>query len=308
MKKLEESLHITLNKRCNNNCIFCMENNMQNFPLFSRKKLYALLKRGREKTDGVLFTGPEPTSNNFLANYVRFAKETGYKRIRLVTNGRRLAYLRYTMDLLRSGVNEISVSLHGPNAKIHDALTRTTGSFKQTIKGCKNLEKLSPAKPFKWYINITFTRINSPHLLDLLEIAASFKYIEGIVINAVIPQGRGLRFFNSLIASYTSLVEAFKAAVTQLELNYKQRKLKKPYITLLGIPFCLLRGYEKYANNYEPILMNSGKTSLNIRKRERYRRSFGTTCKYCKYFCICEGVWVSYIKKHGWSEFIPIKE
>jgi len=285
-----------------------MENNLQNLPIFSKEKLCALLKSGRKKTDGVLFTGPEPTSNEFLFDYIRFAKEIGYKKIRLVTNGRRLAYLKYAEDLLNSGVNEISVSLHGQNAKIHDALTRTPGSFKQTIKGCKNLEKLIYKKPFKWYINITFTRINSPHLLDLLKTASSFKHIEGIVINVVIPQGRGLTFFNSLIINYANLAETFKAAITQLELNYKQRKLKKPSITLLGIPFCLLRGYEEYVNNYEPILMNSGKISLNIRKRRRYQRLFGVKCKYCKYFYICEGVWASYIRKHGWGEFIPIKE
>ena len=195
-----------------------------------------------------------------------------------------------------SGVNEISVSLHGQNAKIHDALTRTPGSFKQTIQGCKNLEKLIHKKRFKWYINITLTKINSPQLVGLLKTVSSFKHIEGIVINAVIPQGRGQIFFNSLVPNYTNLAGTFRAAIAELELNYKYRKLKQPSITLLGIPFCLLRGYEEYVKNYEPILMNSGKVSLNIRKRKRYKRLFGAKCKYCKYFCICEGVWASYIK------------
>jgi len=82
--------------------------------------------------DEILFTSGEPTLNPDLAGVRGLAKEKGFRRDRLITNGRRLAYPSFLASLLEAGVNRITVSIHGHNAALHDSLTRTPGSFEHT--------------------------------------------------------------------------------------------------------------------------------------------------------------------------------
>ena len=66
--------------------------------------------------------------NPRLTDYVRWARECGYRRIGLTTNARRLGYEAYARRLLEAGLNHVVVSIHGPDARAHDAQTRTPGS------------------------------------------------------------------------------------------------------------------------------------------------------------------------------------
>lgn len=77
-----------------------------------------------ENIDSILFTGGEPTLNKNLILFVRLAKKLGYKDIGLQTNGRLLSYKNFCIKLMENGINEISISIHGSNKKIHDAMNR----------------------------------------------------------------------------------------------------------------------------------------------------------------------------------------
>lgn len=307
MKQTRESLDLIINKRCNNNCIFCADHfHKEKIPVFSGRMLHALLSKGRKITDAVLFTSFEPTVNKSLIDYVRFSKKIGYKKIRLVTNGRLFFYPGNLDDLLKAGLNEISISLHGANVKIHDALTRTPGSFMQTVKGCRNLQRIKARYPVQWYINVTLTKINAPYLYNLFKMAISFKHVDGVIVNALMPHGRGLRFFDSLIVSYTDLAAEFKSAIDRLMFEYNNRIPGRLSIAISGLPFCLLRGYEKYVGNREQLITSSDSHALNIKIKSRIQMLKGKLCKGCKDFLTCDGVWAEYIKKRGWLEFQPL--
>jgi len=284
-----------------------METDAKNLIPPSSKRLSILFQKAIKKTDSVLFTGPEPTVNKSLVNYIKMAKKIGYKDIRLVTNGRLLCHFDYARELLKSGLTEFNIALHGSKRSIHDAMTRTPHSFDQTIKGCYNLSKLKSDYLFRWYISFTLTKVNSPDLYNFLKLTVFLKGVNGSIINTVIPQGGGLIFFKNLISNYTDLADSFKSAIERLKKNPKVQSKDRFNISILGLPVCLLVGYEKYASEYESILMNSGNKKINIRKRERSKKLKREKCKECKYDSFCEGVWWRYIKMKGWREFHPIK-
>lgn len=313
---IKNRISIITSNQCNNNCFFCLDTEKRKFlkPM-SLDKAQVLFKKGIEKEGGILFTMGEPTINENLLPFITMARKIGYKDICLVTNGRRLCYLDYTEQLLKAGLTEISVSFHGSNRMIHESLTRTPGSFEQTLKSIYNLSFFKKYYKFGFYINFTLNKINAGNLYGFLKMCASLK-IDGIIINVVIPQGRGLKFFEALVINYTSLAKSFKSAINKLQGNFELQKItaflgsNNPNINILGLPACLLVSYEKYIGKFEKILMD--KPSLNKRSRieikeiSRSKRIKREECKECKYYQSCEGIWKEYIKRRGWSEFVPV--
>jgi MoaA/NifB/PqqE/SkfB family radical SAM enzyme len=263
-----------------------------------------IFKKVRQGVDAILFTGPDPTVNPLLARYLMCASQMGYKNLRLVTNGRMLHYFDYARSLLKSGLTEINVSLHGSKPSVHDALSRTAHSFEETLEGCKNLMKLKSSFDFKWYVNFTLTSLNKEDLYHFLELVRSFEKVDKVIINSVIPQSRALLFFDRLIFSYKEHAVCFINAVKKFRKKYPL--VKKDFVTVLGLPFCLLKGDEDFLSHYETILMNSRTRAVTIKEGRRYPKQKSKFCLKCRYNTICGGVWESYIKKRGFLEFNPV--
>ncbi len=94
----------------------------------------------------VAFTGGEPTIRKDIADLVTFARAHGAARVSLTTNARMFAYPEFCARLLDAGLGGVSVSLHGPDAATHEALTRVGGSFRQTVAGVATLLRTAAAR------------------------------------------------------------------------------------------------------------------------------------------------------------------
>lgn len=302
---IKNRISIITSNQCNNNCLFCLDTEKRKFlkPM-SLDRAQLLFKKGIDKEDGILFTLGEPTINENLLTFIKMARNIGYKDICLVTNGRRLCYLDYTEQLLKAGLTEISVSFHGSNRMIHESLTRTPGSFEHTLKSIYNLSFFKKYYKFDFHINFTLNKINSFDLYNFLKLLSIFE-IDNIVINVVIPQGRGLRFFEALISDYRSLAKSFILAVDRF------KKSDNLNINILGLPPCLLVGHEEHIGRFEKILMDKSSLKecpkIEIKEINRLKRIKRKECEGCKYYQSCEGVWKEYIKRRGWSEFVPVR-
>jgi MoaA/NifB/PqqE/SkfB family radical SAM enzyme len=73
---------------------------------------------------------------------VRYAKSLGFKTIMMATNGRMFSYLKFTKQMIEAGLTDIVFSIHGHNARLHDRLTQSPGSFDQLMKGLANFKKM----------------------------------------------------------------------------------------------------------------------------------------------------------------------
>ena len=109
------------------------------FPLKGREISAVLLRRRREGFDHVTFTGGEPTAQPLLPAALRAARRLGF-RTYLTTNGGLFAERSYARTVLPL-VDELCLSIHGPDAQVHDASTRTPGSFARATQAFDNIQR-----------------------------------------------------------------------------------------------------------------------------------------------------------------------
>lgn len=152
---------------CNNNCFICMLSGLKRqlpgigFEGF-KKALIDIRDEGR--FENLILSGAEVTTFKDLYKYIQFAASLGwFKKIQIQTNGRRLADKDYLNRLIEIGVNEFFISIHGLE-KVHDAITRTPGSFGETIQGIRNLESYS----VNVITNTVLTTFNYHHVPQLM--------------------------------------------------------------------------------------------------------------------------------------------
>ena len=89
----DERLHVSIGAVCNNNCVFCMEEDREgryeNNSAMTAERVRWILEQSRGAEE-VCFTSGEPTTRPELPDFVALAKRLGYRRISVMTNGRRL--------------------------------------------------------------------------------------------------------------------------------------------------------------------------------------------------------------------------
>ena len=137
---IAKELNLFVGYSCNNNCWFCSEMRNKGKPdkdtRTVKSELFNSRKNGFQR---IVFTGGEPTIRPDIVELVSYAKSLGFEEIFIITNGRMLFYEELARRLAEAGLTHILFSLHGPNAAVHDCLTRSPGSFKQTVQGIKNM-------------------------------------------------------------------------------------------------------------------------------------------------------------------------
>lgn len=142
---LREYVVISLWFGCNNDCSLCMLQGMrQSLPPigFDRFRETVSQIRDQGRFRNLILSGAEVTTFDDLFQYVEFAASLGwFEKIQIQTNGRRLADRDYLKELVSRGVNEFFISVHGTGA-VHDRITGRPGSFRQTMKGIRNLDGL----------------------------------------------------------------------------------------------------------------------------------------------------------------------
>jgi bacterioferritin-associated ferredoxin len=87
----------------------------------------------------IILTGGEPTLSPVFFPLISAARRKGFEMVAVATNGRRFAYAPFAREAQRRGLNRAWVSLFGHTPRIHDACTRTPGSFEQCTEGIRNL-------------------------------------------------------------------------------------------------------------------------------------------------------------------------
>ena len=129
-------LEISADYRCNNRCIGCFSVLDDGGPSMSSREIAAALVTARERgATNLWLGGGEPTLRKDLVATVRRARELGYERVKLQTNGMLLAYPEFTERLVSAGVTEVNFAIKGARAETHDRLTRTPRCHEVMLKG-----------------------------------------------------------------------------------------------------------------------------------------------------------------------------
>ncbi len=322
-----ERVHILTGAVCNNNCIFCMEEDrdaryVTNSATTDDVVKY-ILGKSRDAEE-VCFTSGEPTLNPRLPQWVRWAKEHGASRISVMTNGRALGYAQYTKKLIAAGMTRFYVSIHGHTQKLHEALTRTPKSFDQTVAG---LDVVTSLKRYgvELHTSTVITKRNLPHLAEIYRFLREHG-VDQVVFNVMQANGRANTFFDQIFPPYSEIAReaaAFVAETAKTEHRVEAFFVDIPLCTTTALPD-YNRGYVESYVHYEPKGMTHESLVLDLDARAsdgpdgqlvQIRRSDlddaarkkRPECKSCRYDGVCEGVWANYLRRYGWDEFVPVE-
>jgi len=325
LERQKERLHISIGAVCNNNCVFCMEEDRDgryvNNSAMTAERVRWMLEEHRGAEE-VCFTSGEPTTRQDLPDFVAWAKGLGYRRISVMTNGRRLSHLPYAAALAKAGMNRFYISIHGHTKKLHEGLTRTPDSFEQTVGGMDSVTKL---KRFgvELHTSTVVTDRNVVHMLDIYRFLRSHG-VDQVVFNVMQANGRADTYFEQIFPRYTDIAARFRAFLDEVG-------EARPMAFLVDIPLCVTekipdfnRGYvERYrhfdveekaalpeAAREDRKQSGRGKglvlvTRSDLDDAERHKRE---ACGACRYDAQCEGVWKNYTKRYGWDEFVPVSK
>jgi len=234
-------------------------------------------------------------------------------------------------------LNHVLVSIHGPNASVHDMLTRSRGAFVQAVAGLANLAALkNEFHALKIHTSYVLNALNIMHLRGFFDAMRPLD-VDQHVFNVMMPDGRGAADMAHLMARYSDVAAAFQVFVANLPREHVAR------VFLLDIPYCTttalpdtVRGYVERYFHYEP----DGSTGFGDdtgsagEAREKADSLFQTSaldgenvtyskvakgahdavmrvkrpeCSSCGFNDVCRGVFRQYVDRWGWDEFVPVR-
>lgn len=283
---------------CNNMCRFCVQGNKRElFGNHSTEEVRKLLREARKDSDSIVFTGGEVTIRKDLLELVSYAKSLGYRIIQIQTNGRMLAYRKACEDLIAAGANEFSPALHGHIESLHDYLTNSPGSFRQTVRAIKNLKELGQVV----ITNTVITRSNFRHLPEIANVLIGLG-VDQYQFAFVHPLGRAAENFASVVPRM-SLIEPYVKQGLMLGIQSGRRVMTE------AIPYCFMEGFEYYVA--ERIIPRTkifeGHVTIDDYTEHRLTegKAKGPRCRECAFNRVCEGPWREYVEHFGWEEFVP---
>lgn len=127
-----DRLFVFVKGGCDFDCVFCRNKPAAAFQTLA--ELDALLSaNARVGRRRVALVGNEPLAHPEIAGLARLCRKHGFTEVEAMTSGVRLEAL--APALAKAGVSSYAVALHGSTAEIHDAVTRTPGSFAAVLRG-----------------------------------------------------------------------------------------------------------------------------------------------------------------------------
>jgi radical SAM protein with 4Fe4S-binding SPASM domain len=156
---------LALTFRCQNNCVHCYAGGPHETPEFTTEQWKKVIDRLHQIGVFILtFTGGEPTLREDLPELLLYAQNKGIVT-GLITNGRKLKDKTYVETLEKTGLDFIQVTLESHKPKIHDLMTATKGSWKETVAGIRNII------PTQIYAttNTTLSKYNASDFLETID-------------------------------------------------------------------------------------------------------------------------------------------
>jgi MoaA/NifB/PqqE/SkfB family radical SAM enzyme len=303
---MEKKLALMLSYECNNNCRFCYcADKKEKFTEISTEEAKRELELGRKRECTFIdFNGGEPTLRKDIFELMSYARELDYRTRALTSNGRMFSYKKFSQKLIDAGLNHAVLSIHGPDAKIHDFLTQVNGSFQQLTQGIKNLRDLKP----DIYIctNTTITRYNYKFLPKITENNVKLG-ANGCEFIFVHPRGNAWKNFEEIVPTLTEL-QPFIPKTIEVGKKYKLGHFHFRYL-----PLCFMLGYSKYLSEFQALKslreqhVGPEFRDLSVEEgRKLSGRVKGPQCKICSKNERCEGIFKEYAERRGFDELIPV--
>lgn len=286
----EEAAHekrnwVRLSYDCNNRCTFCLDSDAHNGTMRSTMDIKVQIVEGKKRgAERLILSGGEPTMHPNFLDFVKLGRRAGYRKVQTVTNGRMFRYPEFLGRAADNGLDEITFSVHGHTAKLHDALVGTPGAFEEETAGLK--AALASGR-FIVNVDVVINKQNVKHLPEMLETFIGWGVKEFDLLH-VIPFGNAW-----------SLARDHLFYDLDGNLEYLQRAFA--YARRPDIHIWLNRFPPAYAEGYEDLIQDPYKLNDEVRgRREEFDRYLGfgqklhcrepDRCKRCYLQPLCDGL------------------
>lgn len=274
--------------KCNQNCLSCILNTRitSTIPDPSLVQVKNIIDELDPKNEILEIGGGEPTLRRELFDVLRYVKETKPDLyVFLVSNGRMFFYEKYVKKLAEISLSRfrIGVAFYGHTPEIHDFITQTRGSFKETVRGVINLLKYNIPVELRFIIS----RLNYKYLPDFGEFSSKkFNNVERFVLINMKYTGNAFLHKNILFVKISDVVPY---ATETVDIFWSANR----DVRLFHFPLCILpEGYRKIAEGIT---------------KEEEELVFAPQCSECKLKSRCPRIWKTYAVLAGFDEFKPFK-
>lgn len=248
--------------------------------------------------------GGETTIRADVIELVRYAKQCGFRTIMMATNGRMFSYPKFAQKIIAAGLNSLVFSLHGHNSRLHDSLTRVSGSFKELLAGLENVKKLGLKNIGS---NTTVVKQNYRFLPQIGQFIFDLGIRNAEFIFVDPSAGAAYEDF------YTFVPKISQAAPYIRKCLAIGKKGGAHHWHIRYVPLCYFRHHLDQISELDEVKMFHSEhlapdfQNFNVEESRRIiGRAKAKRCRQCLYDKDCEGIWKEYIKHYGDKELKPI--
>lgn len=297
-------LDVFLNYACQAKCPFCynpaLTPELIKWKLDLEQVAKLLVTERAKGYDGVTFSGGEVTLLKELPAMLKLARKAGYQDAGIITNGLLAADPAYAKTLLDSGLTFACVSVHGPDAKMHDKMVEVDGAFEKVLRALDHLRSIPLV------LNFVLTAENMPCFPDFIRrFAADPRFVE---IQAYLPHYEGLMADNQerLRLRISDAKPILKAAVDAAVSLGAGGKLQ-----IYNVPPCALPEFQGRLRNWakeegESLLVDPAGMLAQDFAQERRGRVKPKACASCSLDARCLGFEAPYVQRYGEAEAVPL--
>ena len=285
--KLDQEEIIRVQFHCNQACSFCFVST--HLPTAPDAQVIQAIREAGERGSRIVLSGGEPTLHPRLAEFVALARQTSGRPVVLETNATRLDDKERCAQIVRAGVGQAFVSLHGVTPEISDAVTHTPGTFVRTLVGIDNLH----AEGTQLILNFVQCAINLGHFEPLVRMAAARWPGAMVAYSFVAPS-------TDLVPDDPQLIPRYSAAMPELAAGWALARTLGVEIvglqTMCGVPVCVIPPPFDVETLDMPALPD-GASGTEFVKAE--------VCATCRLNERCYGMRTRYAQLHGMDELKP---
>lgn len=184
-------------RSCNLSCLHCRASSEYG-PYegeFSTERCYSLLDDMASVGNPVIIlTGGEPYMRDDIFDIAAYGDRKGLRMV-LATNGT-LVTGEIAEKTREAGIQRISISLDGPDAKSHDSFRGVSGAFEGSLKGIEHFKNAG----VEFQINTTITRLNLHQIRDILDLTIELGAVAHHIF-LLVPTGRARDLADQEIAA-----------------------------------------------------------------------------------------------------------
>jgi len=279
---------VRVTRVCNQRCTFCLDSMNQDGSFIDVESLKAYIAMGRKLgRERLILSGGEASMHPNYIELIVFGKQVGYEWIQTVTNGMLFSYKNFARAAVQAGLDEVTVSMHGHTAYLHDKLTGTPGAFVTGVKGMQNLLALGNVVV---NVDVVINKQNYKYLREILDYYMSMGINEFDLLH-IIPFGRGFdEYRHSLFFDLDDAMPYFRKA-------FEVSRQPGVYIWTNRLPVQYLEDFERLIQDPHKLYYEFDGGRHNFEgylKRGLKPDCWGERCDYCFLDRICRSTMFPY--------------